>query len=378
MRKYLLIALSLSGLLLAGCHKDKGNDFPAYSYTYDKTKSANCYVVTPNGTLTFAAVEGNTTTAISGAYEAAVLWETNNTTSTVKKGSIVKSASYNDGKVTVKMGPKEGNAVVAVEDSDGAILWSWHIWVTRYSLDDKLVSIGTSFQMMDRNLGALTADADDPLACGLIYYAARKDPFPGLARFQTGDGADCETMSVCGNMASEGVLSADLSGDLDKYMTANPTQFVFYGGLNGEGKRECTSTEYARLGYKWYGSSKVKSDPCPFGYRVMHANQFNTIATNKAEYFHETYLDRREKYAGLWFPYAGYSNQKGILLCRQSGTDTNLYYSGFQMYNSSTNSLNLAWIRYNSDGTGTYLSYFYTNSNASYTFRGASVRCVKM
>ena len=57
----------------------------------------------------------------------------------------------------------EGNAVIAVFDASGNILWSWHIWVTAADLDAAVqtyvlpggfAAAGTTV-MMDRNLGAL-------------------------------------------------------------------------------------------------------------------------------------------------------------------------------------------------------------------------------
>ncbi len=53
----------------------------------------------------------------------------------------------------------EGNAVLAVRNSSNTILWSWHIWVTNYTLGDyktvqyKTGSISGSSKMMNVNLG---------------------------------------------------------------------------------------------------------------------------------------------------------------------------------------------------------------------------------
>ncbi len=53
----------------------------------------------------------------------------------------------------------EGNAVLAILDASGKVMWSWHIWVTPYTLEDykevqyKTGSITGSSKMLEVNLG---------------------------------------------------------------------------------------------------------------------------------------------------------------------------------------------------------------------------------
>ncbi|MCD8184071.1 MAG: DUF4906 domain-containing protein [Bacteroides sp.] len=95
-----------------------------------------------------------------------------------------------------------GNGLIAACDANGDILWSWHIWVTKYNPDphgDETVltpnkqkhkytfrSDIDQYPMMDRYLGALedytdapTEEIDKSRANGLHYEWGRKDPFPG-------------------------------------------------------------------------------------------------------------------------------------------------------------------------------------------------------
>ncbi len=96
-----------------------------------------------------------------------------------------------------------GNGLIAAYDASGAILWSWHLWVTDYNPDphgnfsvlddvDKRKQKYTYrtdkdyLPMMDRNLGANkgydyvpTKELDRSRASGLHYQWGRKDPFPG-------------------------------------------------------------------------------------------------------------------------------------------------------------------------------------------------------
>lgn len=64
---------------------------------------------------------------------------------------------------------KQGNAIVAVRDNGGNIMWSWHIWVTDYHLDDDIKVVtnhsNVKYQMMPINIGWC--------ANGTLEYAAR-------------------------------------------------------------------------------------------------------------------------------------------------------------------------------------------------------------
>ncbi len=90
----------------------------------------------------------------------------------------------------------QGNTVVALYDSvTKEILWSWHIWLSDYeevatngkcrgggSTTDGFTSDRADGHLiiMDRNLGAVSADKNDGWKTyGLYYQMGRKDPFVG-------------------------------------------------------------------------------------------------------------------------------------------------------------------------------------------------------
>lgn len=53
----------------------------------------------------------------------------------------------------------QGNAIVAVRDADGIVLWSWHLWVTPYDPDSDAVTVNyhnKDYQMMTRNIGQVS------------------------------------------------------------------------------------------------------------------------------------------------------------------------------------------------------------------------------
>ncbi len=116
-----------------------------------------------------------------------------------------------------------GNVLIGIKrkadaDKSDAYLWSWHLWITDYSPDDRKTGWddgqyiyavkggevhryqdynsevwATTFKdkyIMDRNLGAMSADPDDGLARtgGLYYSYGRNNPYPNHNNLFSCDG----------------------------------------------------------------------------------------------------------------------------------------------------------------------------------------------
>lgn len=112
-----------------------------------------------------------------------VLWE-QLPTSDSGAGSVITSSSIDGYNLSVTVGSDEGNALIAIKDGD-TIVWSFHIWVTDTPGDHLYNISGDTFQMMDRNLGAVqssaASDAESLLTFGLFYQWGRKDPIPSYS-----------------------------------------------------------------------------------------------------------------------------------------------------------------------------------------------------
>lgn len=170
------------------------------------------------------------------------------------------------------------NALVALKDTEGNILWSWHIWFTDYNPDAtpdpttlkvtngyvhkyqgaewETGGIYADKYIMDRNLGAkmtkfttaaLPSAVGDQTHSGLYYQYGRKDPFrPG--KYTT----------------EQGPVTIENGA-------ANPT--VFYYRKDEENKYDwAVNTDHVNTD-PWAGWDKdvlPKSafDPCPAGWRV--------------------------------------------------------------------------------------------------------------
>ncbi|MCD8276166.1 MAG: hypothetical protein LUC96_14505 [Alistipes sp.] len=75
-----------------------------------------------------------------------------------------------DGIVSFNTSADKGNALIAVKDQQGRIMWSWHIWCTDTPADQVYMTnkYGNSYTFMDRSLGATSA-LDDTGSLGMSY-----------------------------------------------------------------------------------------------------------------------------------------------------------------------------------------------------------------
>lgn len=307
-----------------------------WSYKY-----ANCYIVSPldnryrrenpKGSSTYEAYNGfcfSATTIGNGqagiissgsqkmyplnaeitpAY-AQILWETSL--------GLISDVELIYGYVRFKVpNPnKEGNAVIAVYDNNGKILWSWHIWITDYPAEQSFTSGSATYTLLDRNIGATKAiwtnDADALETYGLYYQWGRKDPSPGPPTFNHSqinllcapfyDYSSEKHNYIEVKQFAKPTLKDGVENPLYFILPAEQTEVYNYNWLYGN---------YTFLwGFKESTIVKTIYDPCPFGYRVAGAelNAFFTGSTPTLTNYGQTYNKNGKTF---YFPYTGY---KGV------------------------------------------------------------------
>lgn len=233
------------------------NPFSADVLDLDTDGNANCYIVTEPGTYKFKAVIGNNPLAyVSDPADAVVLWETLNDNSEVVAGSVLPSASYAEDYIIIHTPDvlKPGNAVVAVLNEDGNILWSWHIWIPATDIQTGSYGNIMGTDVMDRNLGALVATTEsdtqiDVLSYGMVYQWGRKDPFTAAGEFNS------ETQATYAGEAEEVAPGQITLAEA----IAHPR---LLGHINNGDWADIPNNEY------WNELEKTIYDPCPPGYRV--------------------------------------------------------------------------------------------------------------
>ena len=236
--------------------EDYENPFSADIRDLDTQGSANCYIVEEAGGYKFKAVKGNDPLAyLADPADATVLWESWNDLSEVTAGSVIASVAYAEDYIIIHTPEtlRPGNAVVAATDADGKILWSWHIWVPATHVTSASYGAIMGKDILDRNLGALTATASgadiDPLSYGLMYQWGRKDPFTGAGALNTNKVATCAGAQ---DEVAPGQITLEQS-------VANPRLL---------GHANSGDWLIAADDHLWDDLEKTLYDPCPPGYRV--------------------------------------------------------------------------------------------------------------
>ena len=228
----------------------------------DEKGTANCYIVSEAGYYQFKAVKGNSEETVGTISTAEVLWESFCTDVAPQKGDLISEVYAGKDKVFFKTGDpfKSGNAVIAVKDASGNILWSWHIWMPEELPIDQLYKNGAGI-MMDRNLGATKNIKRDSRSYGLLYQWGRKDPFlaPSTLYYVSPPIKAASTITWPAPMGCN-----ENTGTIE-YTIANPTTFIKSTEANNYDWLYNTGS--AIFTKRW---SRVKSiyDPCPPGYRV--------------------------------------------------------------------------------------------------------------
>lgn len=300
MKKLFYLSCGLAVVLAASCNKE--NDGPTPEPEPEDTTvnlsaegTANCYLLSAAGDYSFdatvrgngAETEGLSKPAAISPAGAKLVWET-------EKG-LVSDIAFADGKITFTASGKAGNALIAATDTDGSILWSWHIWYP----EEEVLTYGlkSGYRAMNMNLGALTSkfsDKPDVKPYGMLYQWGRKDPFPASPTL-TGDTQTVGAPLYDADGNEVKIKNSDWASSANntlEYAIANPTVCIasyalsatsqdwlaesndaLWGNPNGSERDKSTNT-YPNQGAKSY------YDPCPVGYRVPPADVFRTFTSS--------------------------------------------------------------------------------------------------
>jgi len=269
-----------------------------------KYMPSNCYMVKEGGYYQFDARSVDKVNVFAGSkpytdgYRAKWLWSTGTE-------SIVSNVGIGDsGRISFALKANaNGNAVIALCDKDGKIVWSWHIWAITMEnpMEPTHWSRGNTWLMSDINLGATSKAQDDENAYGLYYQWGRKDPFP----------ADKTKCVFNTGVTIKGVSSkiADVTADAVGYAVANPTYFLYENtyrtwisnadqAVNAQSLWNNTTTK----------SAKTKYDPCPQGYCVppQNAHAWYTYFTSENVKFVNSGITYSYDGVTTFYPAAGY------------------------------------------------------------------------
>ena len=288
---------------------------------------ANCYMVQPNSFLTFnphnapGAAVSNTIdylnrvgTGVNGDCNidhVGLVWQTD-------PGLI--RAIYHlkaNGEFRIQTGEMQGNALIAAYDKDSKILWSWHIWVTDYVLDDVDKVVGTTttntefnvvggkvfmwegYVWMDRGIGAMSNNLGFD-SFGMHYQWGRKDPFLPADQLATALYAP-NTVSPIYDINGNRFYTSGriISGDKFNDAINNPAIFL----------RSWTNNKIKL----WDYPNKTVFDPCPAGWCIPPYKAVENFSKKTTVVYSGGKREEYRAYAtdlpNLFWPYSGYREQ---------------------------------------------------------------------
>lgn len=252
---------------------------------------SNCYMINAAKTYSFnATVIGNgeagiiadagfhTTSASIDPKSAKLMWEDSE--------GFISGVSLVKGKVHFTAEKNVGNAMIAVFDGAGTVLWSWHIWGVGDTMpeDEEVSSQATisanstlkvKYTVMDRTLGALSKTS----YFTTLYQWGRKDPIPNsTVYFVDGQAAEIETtypVHKHGSAADATILTSiqhpeciidDYKGQAGDWLASDNTNK--YNLLWGDNNTTYVFNKSKPAAGKGWTKGKTIYDPCPSGYRV--------------------------------------------------------------------------------------------------------------
>jgi hypothetical protein len=220
-----------------------------------------------------------------------------------------------------------GNAVVALLDSSGSIMWSWHIWVTDTDPTETVDVAnhdGITYSFMRENLGsvcdrashiatrrvevrivqqlpdgqsgqcrqfAISSDGRDPRSNNTFYQYGRKDPMPGMRDGYTlwfGRPEYNTNSGHLGAATSHGTIPLSIRNPHIFYIGTATSQYDWnYNTLTSEGPGYGYKQSVDNL---WNIDNNLRSpdnspvdktvyDPSPVGFRLPPAGAFTGFTT---------------------------------------------------------------------------------------------------
>ncbi len=278
------------------------------------------------------------------AASAELLWQ--------DRSGLITSVSVNGDYLEFTVGSfGGGNALIAVKDGSGNILWSWHIWATSETLAST-TSIATgshTYRVAPVNVGWVPTGGDGKHGYCPYYQWGRKDPFVP----SSGSGNTDKTVQTGSGVDSKGwAYEAATSTTTIGTNIQNPWKHYYYSSNGGP-----VSTTYYNMwdakntttGNIATATKKTIYDPCPPGFCVPTGNLWNYFGNNDSRTM--STWDGTNKGAtwntgitgdALWLPAAG---------CRSSSSGALSYVGSYGYYWSATP---------RSTGSG-HILYFYSS-----------------
>ena len=338
---------------------------PVVGQNLSENGTANCYIVPAAGDYFFdATVIGNGQAGIiegAGFHtgSAAINPEAVDVLVEFTEEPIIENLRLENGKVYFHATGDEGNVTVYVMDGEESILWSWHLWCTDMPSEKTHTNAdGSQFTLLDRNLGATSADpADGEETFGLYYQWGRKDPFAAdnmytWVKRNSSLLLDYAMERPFTPLTTDSAHSLNWFGELNNYLWGNP--------------------DYQEL-HPLNELAKTIYDPCPPGYIVPPGDTFVIMRDeSNIRFITNGFMLRGDYGQTSFYPFAGrvYQSSYEAFGHNQDEIYFAVWNSGASMYNTNV---------YDGGACTTYRvkTLMMSINGGDFRARGIPVRCVK-
>ena len=246
---------------------------------------------------------------------------------------FISAAGIDGDYLTFTVGTYAGaNALIAVKDGSGTILWSWHIWATEDDLSNTtVVATGShDYTVAPVNLGWVPTGGDGKQGYCTYYQWGRKDPFIPASSYNSAYNHtvyNISNSSVTGlryQASTTATIADNIKNPINHYYnskTYGPVTTTYYNMWDAQN----TATDIVTLATK-----KTIYDPCPPGFCVPASNLCSYFGRENGSNRTMTTWDSTNNGAiwnigitgnALWFPTTGYRNKKsgGLLRVEEIG-----------------------------------------------------------
>ena len=320
------------------------------------------------------------TTTGTAVKDAIVYWREN----TLTVGTLTVSGN----KVAVSNLSGTGNALIAIRDASGNVLWSYHVWKPNDSATALINYVSDkgekAYKVMPMALGATTKQGAG--SAGLYYQWGRKDPLGRVSDITSGSSWIAMTAGTGGKLPSSAAVSQASAGSTNGavllYSVKNPATFIYYSSST---TYDWMPSKYNSLwgnaaGYS-YPESTYKSvfDPCPQGYKVAPKELWRIFTKYTGNTSTAANFNVSGSFANGWTFYVASTNKTGATDfypasgCRNSNSGglTNVGTGGYA-WSSSPNSASSVY------GSNLNFSSSLVNpEGGNYRAYGFPVRCVQ-
>ncbi len=261
--------------------------------------TANCYIVSAAGDYSFiATVMGNGEKGLVTGNDfdlEGVAITPQKVSIVLNQNDVISDVRYDGstGRIYFHANGEKGNAVISATNGRYS-LWSWHIWCTDVPQDRTHTNPdGLQFTLLDRNLGALGADAaagED--AYGLYYQWGRKDPYM-REKVVRGMYTNTSHKFVFGIRYPERPYKSDGNYAQSWYGSSDNSNYLWGNADYGKSKsvKDLEKSIY---------------DPCPLGYMVAPSNALRIFEdSSRTEYIDAGVIVHGDYGQENFFPYAG-------------------------------------------------------------------------